>query len=253
MLDSHCHLDRYDNAQEIAAEASRRGVFVVAVTNLPAHFKAGLAHVRLWSGVRLALGLHPLAAEEHAREIEEFESCLSQSSFVGEIGLDFSRHGRDTAERQLQSFRRIAELLGRTPKFVSLHSRGAEREVLEILVEHRVIGAVFHWYSGSLAILENLLQAGHSLSVNPAMTVSAKGQEILRRLPRDRVLTESDGPHVRVGRVSARPWDVQIVEAYLAQVWGIPTGDVRAQIWANFRSLVDRTRAEHTPKASCGE
>jgi TatD DNase family protein len=244
MLDSHCHLDRYGNAQEIAAEASRRGVFVVAMTNLPTHFKVGLPYVRHWPRVRLALGLHPLAAEDHEREIPEFERCLSQSSFVGEIGLDFSRHGRATAERQLQSFRVIARLLARVPKFVSLHSRGAEREVLEILTENGVKCAVFHWYSGPVTVLESLLQAGHSLSVNPAMTVSTKGQEIIRRLPRDRVLTESDGPHVKVGRAAARPWDVQLVETYLAGLWGTSIAEVRAQMSANFMMLLNRCSGE---------
>ncbi len=248
MLDCHCHLDRYSDAQAIAAEANRRGVFVVAMTNLPSHFNAGFAYVRRWPGVRLAIGLHPLAAEAHEREMSEFERCLSRTSFVGEIGLDCSRHGKDSFERQLKSFRFIAGLLARGPKFVSLHSRGAEREVLDILTENGVNCAVFHWYSGPLTVLESLLQRGHSLSVNPAMTISAKGQDILRRLPRDRVLTESDGPHVKVGRKSAQPWDVQIVEAHLAGIWGTSAGEVRAQITANFQALVNRTRTDRADK-----
>lgn len=242
MLDSHCHLDRYDNAPDIVAEASRRGVFVVAMTNSPTHFKTGMAYARHWPRVRLALGLHPLASEDHEREIGEFEECLSQSSFVGEVGLDYSKQGRESAERQLQSFRHVARLLARAPKVVSLHSRGAEREVLEILAENDVKCAVFHWYSGPVTVLESLFEAGHWLSINPAMTLSTKGQEIIRRLPRDRVLTESDGPYVKVGHASARPWDVQLVERHLAGVWGTSTADVRAQVWANFQALVNRTR-----------
>jgi len=226
---------------------------VVAMTNLPAHFKTGLAYVRHWPHVRLALGLHPLASEDHEREILEFEPCLSQSSFVGEIGLDFSKQGKASAERQLHSFRHVARLLARAPKFVSLHSRGAEREVLEILTENGVKCAVFHWYSGPVTVLDSLLQAGHSLSVSPAMTLSTKGQEIIRQLPRDRVLSESDGPHARVHGAPARPWDVQLVEKHLASIWGTSTADVRAQISANFQGLVNRTRVNETPPTFGGE
>jgi TatD DNase family protein len=217
------------------------------MTNLPSHFRAGRPHVLRWPRVRLGLGLHPLAAESHARELPEFEAALSLTSFVGEIGLDLSRHGKATAERQLQSFRQVAALLALAPKFVSLHSRGAEREVLEILAEHRVERAVFHWYSGSVGVLDGVLEAGHSLSVNPAMTLSAKGKEIIKRLPRDRVLTETDGPHVQVRGTAAKPWDVQLVYEHLARVWGTSVADASAQVWANFQVLMGRIRASEVP------
>lgn len=242
MLDCHCHLDRYEDARETAAQSRRRGVFVIAVTNLPSHFKAGLAHVQGVGGVRLAVGLHPLAAQAHEREIGLFRECLASTSFVGEVGLDFSREGKPSAARQLVSFRQIAAWLSGSPKFVSIHSRGAEREVLDILEEHGVRRAVFHWYSGSLKVLECLLAAGHSVSVNPAMLTGARGREIVSRLPRDRILTESDGPYVKVGARDAQPWDVRLVEEHLAEVWGAKPAEVRTQLDCNFKALVELIR-----------
>src|SRR5215207_5842038 len=104
MLDSHCHLDRYEDAPAVAAEAARRGVFTIAVTNLPSHFRAGVPHVRRFAKVRLALGLHPLAAAEHAGELSDFEALFTTTSFVGEVGLDYSREGWATRQRQLETF-----------------------------------------------------------------------------------------------------------------------------------------------------
>ena len=126
MLDSHCHLDRYPDPNGVAIEAARRGVFTIAVTNLPSHFRLGLPHVRRLSKVRLALGLHPLAAEQHGRELPEFDELLPTTSFVGEIGLDFSREGRASADRQITSFKSVLMGLSGTKKFVSVHSRRAE-------------------------------------------------------------------------------------------------------------------------------
>jgi TatD DNase family protein len=243
MLDSHCHLDRYQDAQAVAAEAARRGVFTIAVTNLPSHFRAGVPHMRRFAKVRLALGLHPLAAAEHAREMSDFEALLSTTSFVGEVGLDYSKEGSATKARQLESFRHVARLVSQSPKVVSLHSRGAEADLLRVLAEFRVKRAIFHWYSGSLETLGDILAAGHLLSVNPAMARSKKGREIIAHVPRTQILSETDGPHVRVGSVPARPWDAALVEQHLAKAWHCPADEARAQLWSNFMDIISHLRA----------
>lgn len=238
MLDSHCHLDRYPDPLAVAREAERRGTFIIAVTNLPSHFSAGVPHTRSLKKVRLALGLHPLAAADHDNELSRFTELLPQTSFVGEVGLDFSHQGMSTQEQQIRSFRVVAEHVSRTPKIVSLHSRGAEPTVLAILQEYRIRTAIFHWYSGTLSTLRLAAAAGHYFSVNPAMIVSTKGQEIIRRIPRDQLLTETDGPHVLMDKVPARPWDVAAVEEHLATVWQTTVADVQQQVWRNFQRLV---------------
>jgi len=240
MLDSHCHLDRYPDAQGVAQSAAQRGVFTVAVTNLPSHFRAGLPHVRRLPRVRLALGLHPLASAEHAAELADFETSFSATSFIGEVGLDYSKEGRDSKQRQLESFRIVARLAGASAKVVSLHSRGAEEDVLGLLQEFGVTGAIFHWYSGSLKTLDEIVAAGHSLSINPAMTRSPKGRDIIARVPRTQILSETDGPFVQVNGMPAMPWHVELVERYLEREWQVDTGSARAQLWENFTNVVGR-------------
>ena len=244
MLDSHCHLDRYPNPQSVAAEAARRGVLTIAVTNLPSHFRVGMPHVRRLARVRLALGLHPLAADAHEGEIGDFEACFDRTSFIGEVGLDCSRRGRDSKARQVESFRVVARLVGASPKIVSLHSRGAEEDVLSILDCYGVRCAIFHWYSGSLKTLEEVVGAGHVLSVNPAMVRSGKGREIISGLPKNQVLCETDGPYVRVAGMPAKPWDVARVEKYLAGFWGLSVDKTRSQLWSNFRGLLSLVKAD---------
>jgi TatD DNase family protein len=243
MLDCHCHLDRYPEPDNAARRATQRGVFVVAVTNLPSHFRAGLPHIRPMNRVRLAIGLHPLAAEEHQTELALFEELLPQTSFVGEVGLDFSRAGKSTAEAQLRSFRFVVERVARGAKVMSIHSRGAEGVVLDILNEYGVGPAVFHWYSGPRSVLARAVDAGHYFSVNPAMTASKNGQEVIRSIPRGRILTESDAPYAKLRGVTVNPWDVAVVEHYLAGQWSEAPAAVRAAIWSNFQRLVEPFRS----------
>lgn len=238
MLDSHCHLDMYPKPLSVARAAAEHDTFIVAMTNLPTHFEKGRAHVRELKGVRLALGLHPLASERHAEEVRLFEKLLPLTSFVGEVGLDFSRDGKQTMETQIQTFRYVMELVSRSPKVISLHSRGAEHAVLGVLQEYGIRRAIFHWYTGSLAVLREAIAAGHYFSVNPSMSFSRRGQEIIATLPQERILTESDGPYAQVGGKSAQPWDVALAEQFLADRWRKSMSEVRAIIWANFRRLV---------------
>jgi TatD DNase family protein len=238
MLDAHCHLDRYESPKDVANQAALRGVFTVAVTNLPSHWQAGLPHVRSLSQVRLALGLHPLAAVHHEHEREIFRELLRLTSFVGEVGLDFSNQWKGTREVQIASFRFVAQCIASGRKFVSLHSREADSAVLDILTEFRIPVVVFHWYSGSLRMLDEILSRGHYFSVNPSMMHSEKGQRIIERIPPERILTETDGPHVKVGRHSARPWDVSLIEDHLARLWTIHPDEARKRIWSNFRQIL---------------
>jgi TatD DNase family protein len=100
---------------------------------------------------------------------------------------------------------------------------------------------VFHWYTGSLRTLAEILEEGHFLSVNPAMVSAESGRALIRRIPRDRLLTETDGPHVLVNETPALPWHVGLVEEFVAQEWGCSQADVSRQVWSNFTNLVKQS------------
>ena len=238
MLDAHCHLDRFKDPQAVAAQAAGRGVFTVAVTDLPRHFREGLPHARQLRRVRLALGLHPLAASLHCREMGDFERMFCQTSFIGEIGLDFSSQGKASAQRQLESFDRVVRMLKTSPKFVSVHSRRAESELLGVLAQHKVTRVVFHWYTGAVGTVDRVLADGHFFSVNPAMIRSPSGRAIVKRIPPDRLLTETDGPYCRVNNSPVYPWHVELVESYVAKLWKRSIEEVREQVWSNFRRIL---------------
>jgi TatD DNase family protein len=240
MLDAHCHLDLYPDPSQTALNAESAGVFVVCVTNLPSAFLAAQPHVRRFKTVRLALGLHPLIAELHTdEELSRFSRLVSQTSFIGEIGLDFSRDGKLTKERQLISFRFAMQALHKQPKFVTIHSRQAETAVLEVLREEYPHPIVFHWYSGTLRSLDNAIADGHFFSINPAMIRSEKGKGIIARIPRERILTESDGPFINMRSRTIEPCDVLTVEEALGQIWHADALAARSIVRKNFQTLID--------------
>jgi TatD DNase family protein len=244
LIDTHCHLEAFADPQAAATEADKHRVITVAVTSTPKVFVALRNTFHGHRYVRLALGLHPLLAAQHRSQMASFRSLIEETSFVGEVGLDFSREGRETREGQEAVFAEVLLGLRDSPKFATVHSRGAEARVLEMLDKAGSEPVVFHWFSGSLKQLERALAAGHRFSVNPPMLRSRRGRELVTAMPRDRVMTETDAPYARVGSRPAQPWDVALVIRDLAALWSCPAHEAQAQVARNFLSLMPKAASE---------
>lgn len=242
-IDAHCHVDAYDDPLGVLAAAAQTGVVTVAVTELPTAYKR--LRVRLGNRplTRLAVGLHPLRAHQVTmRERHLFLRELTTTDYVGEIGLDFSRE-QPPKTTQLDLFEWVlAQSVDR--KILSLHSRGAESELISILASRPLRGPVLHWYSGQRSQLDDALNAGCYFSVNLPMTRSKKGRALLDALPQDRILTETDGPHAKHGRRASRPTDIPVLIESLARLWGVSTTETQHVVWDNMArlhgSIVDR-------------
>ena len=245
ILDMHCHLDRYSDPQKVADEAERAGVSIVAITNLPSHFLLGKQPSAMLKNVRLSLGLHPLLAPHSNREKTLFTQLVSSTSYIGEVGLDFSRDGKKTKDAQISSFEFVLEQVTGKGKIISIHSRRAEEAVLSRLQNHSISVATFHWFSGTDSVLRKILNEGHFLSVNSAMLNSERMRGMLARVPPSRCLLETDGPYTMTGRQKSRPVHVHQVVLELSGLWRLSPDEVQHRIEGNFREmlrLLDRTR-----------
>jgi len=103
---------------------------------------------------------------------------------------------------------------------------------LRIAKEQGIKRAVFHWYSGSLSVLEEILAMGYSISATPALLYSPPHQEAVKRAPLERILLETDAPVVYQGKES-RPKDVRITLGEVARLKGLDSKDVSKQTTAN--------------------
>ena len=239
MIDTHCHIDMYKNPHSIAQESERLGITTIGMTQLPSHFELGYNHVLMYKKVRLALGMHPLKSEFHEEEFDNFVFFLDRTSYIGEIGLDYSKEGIESKEKQLSSFKKILFVLKDRKKIIGLHSRRAEKDVLSLLIDYKIINAIFHWYTGPVSLIKDILKQGYYFSINPAMTKSLNGKKIIKAIPPDRVLTESDGPFAMFNKIPTKPKDVFYVQEYLSHQWQMPLNQVNQQIDSNFASLIN--------------
>ena len=238
MIDAHCHVDQYKNPLMVAKEAEAGGIVTIAVTSLPEHFELGHQALLGFRRVRLALGFHPMLADRNYFDEALFRTLASKTSYIGEIGLDYSSKDKSANRKQSDILKKVLRIINDRPRFISLHSRRAESDLFDHLTNFEIQNAVFHWYSGPLGLIDKVVDAGHYFSVNTSMIKSRNGQKIIDRIPPDRILTETDGPYIKVRGRMAEPKDVSLILSYLKDAWDMQINEVENRISINFRSII---------------
>ena len=239
MIDFHCHLDLYADPVAVRDECQRRGLYLLSVTTTPSAWKKTAELGANGKRVRTALGLHPQLAQQRMGELALFDELLPAARYVGEIGLDGSAEFRSQWQGQGKTFehilRRCSDAGGR---IMSIHSRRASREVLDALEAFPNAGTpVLHWFSGSPRDLDRAVTLGCWFSVGPGMLAGQRGRSLVMRMPRQRVVTESDGPFAQVNGESVMPWIVEGAIRDIAQLWNLPAESTEQVIHNNFRNL----------------
>lgn len=244
LVDTHCHVDRYKDPLGVLKAAEAAGVVTVAVTELPSGFQRLALQLGKRRLVRVALGLHPLrAGAASPLEMALFMRLLDRTEYVGEVGLDGSRYGRPTLRAQVKVFEHLLSQPRIQSKVLTVHSRGAEAETIERLSQAGVT-AILHWYSGALKYIDAAAAAGLWFSVNPAMLRSQAGQRIVAALPRERVVTETDGPYAKLAGRPCEPKDIPAVVTGLAGTWGVETDEARQRVFENMAAIADAARGQ---------
>ena len=238
MIDFHCHLDLYPEPHHVAHECRQRGLYVLSVTTTPSAWygTSSLAKHRICT----ALGLHPQLAHQRKAELALFDELVPGTPYVGEIGLDGGPEFRQHWEDQLAVFGHTLAACARAGgRIMSIHSRRASKHVLDCLEDYPSAGVpVLHWFSGGVRDLERAVRLGCWFSVGPAMLIGKRGRLLAARMPRKRVLTESDGPFAQIGGRAVLPWEVDQAVAVLADLWDCDQRETQRIINDNLRNLI---------------
>lgn len=205
LVDSHCHLDFPDFADERdqivararAAEVTRMVTICTRLRLEPSVRAIAEAH----EGIFYAAGTHPMqAAEEPMTTVEELVALSAHPRFVGlgETGLDY-HYTAESAALQAESLAIHIEAARRTGLPLIIHSRDADDDMARILSTEHAAGAfscVMHCYSSGPALAETALGLGFYLSMSgiAAFPRSTELREIFAAAPVDRILVETDAP-----------------------------------------------------------
>lgn len=237
--DAHCH------AHELPIEEleSYSGLFelIVAVSDDLESSERTLELARRYRFLHPCVGIHPWTVgeveslEEQLHGIERL-AAGGRVTCLGEIGLDkaFVPH---TLDRQIEVFRRLLDLARDYDLAVNLHAAKAWRLVLEELVARGVRRALFHWFTGPLDVLREVVARGYLVSINPTVRISTKHMAIARAAPLHATVFESDGPYEYRG-MSLKPGLVPETVRLVAEERGLSVEELVEASRENLQRLL---------------
>ena len=220
--------DSYDaDRGSVIARAEAAGVVQMIVTGSSAESsRTAIALSRQHAGRLFATaGVHPHHATELSATVltELGELTIAPEVVaVGECGLDYFRNYSPHAA-QREAFHRQLELAARCGKPVFLHQREAHGDFIAILREHwpALAGGVAHCFTGGAAELDCYLELGLAIGITGWICDERRGAHLLqlvRRIPADRLLLETDGPYLLPRDLHPKPSSRRNEPVYLAHI-----------------------------------
>lgn len=257
LIDSHCHLDRLkldayngDLSAAIAA-AHERGIqqmlcIGISLENIQTVIDIAQAH----PGVVASVGVHPCDVKEGAATAEQLINWASQPKVValGETGLDY-HYETESKEIQHDSFAlhlRMGKQIGLP---VVVHTREAKADTLALIKEHGSLehSGVLHCFTEDWEMAKAALDLNYYISISGIVTFKTADQirDVVRNMPIDRLLVETDSPYLAPIPYRGKPNEpkyVREVAQFVADVRGIPLQELAEHTTENFYRLFRKAK-----------
>lgn len=206
-IDSHAHLDRFDNFNDIITNAKNDGLeAIVTMAGEKEVIKFAQELTKTYPHIYYAIGLHPydihLLTDEYINDVKKIAQNDKKFILVGEFGLDYHGEMPHTIEEQKEAFIKQLKMASQIKKPIALHIRDAHEDAIQILKENKNLltsGGIIHCFSGGEKEAREYLSLGFHLSFSGAVTYHKDGQETdlvkaLKVTPLDKLLVETDAP-----------------------------------------------------------
>ncbi len=255
-IDAHIHLDQYSDTdvRAIIRELPRHGVdTLIAVSMNRESCQRIESLARTYPGiVKPAYGYHPEqplpTAQQTGALLQWIEARINEAIAIGEIGLPYYRRQELAAEGYALDEQGYIDLLDqylqlakRYDKPVVLHAVYDDADtVCDLLEQHDMTRAHFHWFKGSTAQMNRLAQSGYYISFTPDIVYESDIRELAARYPRELVMTETDGPWPFEGPFTGKPTVPAMVREVCstwAQIQNLEEHEAARQLYDNARTL----------------
>lgn len=254
LVDSHCHLDfpdLADNLPQILQLMAQNDVgcavcIGVNLEDLPRVLALAEAHPQILASV----GVHPETTEAREPSVAELVQLASHPRVIaiGETGLDYYWH-KDKPEWQRERFRTHIRAARESGKPLVIHTRDSAADTLRLMQEEGAgaVGGIMHCFTESWEVAEAALAQGFHISLSGIVTFknALLVKDVARRVPLDRLLVETDSPYLAPvpyrGKTN-QPGYVRHVAEEVARLRGLDYEEVVAASTDNFFRLFPEAR-----------
>jgi TatD DNase family protein len=251
LIDSHCHLDYFNQPgeqAEVVARARAAGVAqLVTIGVTMSQSRQAIEIAEQFENVWACVGVHPNhAGDEPIAAPEEIAALAAHPKVIGigESGLDYfyEKASRDVQEQNFRANIRAARLAGLP---LAIHARDADDDIARILTEERAGGHfefLLHCFSSTRRLADAALELGGYFSFSGIITFpkSLELREIAAGIPLDRLLVETDSPYLAPVPFRGKrnePAHTVHTAAKLGEIKNVSAEAIAEQTTKNFRTL----------------
>lgn len=239
LYDTHLHLDLFPQMDEIIETITRDKIYTLGVTNLPPLYLKLRDKINN-KYIRIALGFHPELLNRYKHYIPVMWELLPDCKYIGEVGLDY-KSGENRALQKSFFEELIHKCDTLQDRILSVHTRNSAADAISIIGNHFRGSVILHWFSGKQTDLSRAINQGNYFSINYAMCISKKGEELILKVPKERILLETDAPFVRYNNSNFTPQYIPEIIHAISKTWGDDFERTKDQLWANFKKLLQNT------------
>ncbi|QKQ24662.1 TatD family hydrolase [Candidatus Ruthia endofausta] len=251
IVDSHCHLDRVDlsafggSVERMLVHAKELSVtqFLCVCIDLE-HFNEVLALAKKHPQIYASIGVHPCELEGKDPSVEELLTLVKHDKIIaiGETGLDYFHVEKDTADWQRNRFKRHIKASNQSGKPMIIHTRNAKKDTIAIMQAEKAERGVMHCFSEDWETAKAALDLGFYISFSGIITFKNAQdlREVVKKVPGDRLLVETDSPYLTPvpcrGKPNSPAYSYYVAEK-LAEIRGVSINDIASTTTNNFEQL----------------
>ena len=242
-IDAHSHMDAYNEETMGLAlsEVSEHRILTVSTSMDITSYKRASQIAEACGWILPTFGIHPWHAKDYVDRLAELNPYIEQSPMIGEIGLDYYYvSDRDGYPAQRKVFKHFLAAAREQDKIVNIHTKGAERDILEMLRQFGIKRTIVHWYSGPFDIFDDLVGLDAYFTVGVEIEHSNHIRAIARDIPKDKLLTETDSPGgmtYQDGNVGMPRHVIDVVRV-LAELRNVSVQAMAQTVRSNFAELI---------------
>jgi len=202
LIDTHAHIDMYENWDEICDNAQKNGVEKIIIPSVEfQYFQKVIDIANQKENLYCMLGIFPSEAKGWDDSLLERIKDLAKNKKVvgvGEIGLDYY-WDKTFNEKQQEIFIKQIKLANELGLPIAVHDREAHKDSFDILKEYnKTSDVVFHCFSGSVEFARECLKQGWYIALGGVVTFknALKAKEVAAAVPLERLLLETDSPYL---------------------------------------------------------
>lgn len=241
-IDAHTHLDFYNkNIDKAIDDINKNKILTLANSMDIESYNLNKSYLGKSKYIKVLFGIHPWKAQEFKDDLNMLVPYIEESELIGEIGLDYLWvEDKGTFKRQKEVFYFILDEAIKRNKFVTLHTKDAEEEIYNALKIRNYNRAIIHWYSGNIEILDRFIELGCYFTISVDVGYSRLAEEILKKIPLDKLLLETDGPTALewVNGVYGYPSEIKRVYEIVAKYKNIELDKFKNIIKGNYYNII---------------